>query len=212
MIRNGHAGFGRGVSEKDHNGTSPRPYLSRPSHANKRPTDTPRGQRQPRRDARRVRRLPGPRGRPGSKHGTTHAAMAGRHGPTPDPGRRSTVRRGATCARTSRGTPSAAPVWHAQADSAACRLVSTEAPDALRASRHYEARVSGTGRRFRLDTLTRRLLVELNNAEVGVSSSAASTGSSFRGKPGLRSDRSRPPDHRRRSRSRNWRGAGRLDL
>ncbi len=30
MIRNGHAGFGRGVSEKDHNGTSPRPYLSRP--------------------------------------------------------------------------------------------------------------------------------------------------------------------------------------
>ncbi len=64
--------------------------------------------------------------------------MAWRHGPTPDPGRRSTVRRGATCARTSRSTPGAAPVWHAQADSAACRLWSTEAPDA-RASLALEA-------------------------------------------------------------------------
>ena len=66
----------------------------------------------------------------GSKHARTHAAMAWRHGPTPDPGRRSNVRRGATCARTSRGTPGAVPVWHAQADSVTCRLVSTEAPDA----------------------------------------------------------------------------------
>jgi uncharacterized protein YbjT (DUF2867 family) len=39
------------------------------------------------------------------------------------------------CARTRRGTPGAAPVWHAQADSAACRLVSTEARDAGRPSR-----------------------------------------------------------------------------
>jgi hypothetical protein len=37
--------------------------------------------------------------------------------------------------------PGAAPVWHAKADRAACRLVSTEAPDA-RASRRYEARAS----------------------------------------------------------------------
>ena len=77
----------------------------------------------------------------GSKHGRTHAAMAWRHGPTPDPGRRSTVRRGATCARTSRGTPGAAPVWHAEAGSATCRLVSTEAPDA-RASLALGARAS----------------------------------------------------------------------
>ena len=45
---------------------------------------------------------------------------------------------GATCAHTGRGTPGGAPVWHAQVDRAACRLVSTEAPDA-RASRRYEA-------------------------------------------------------------------------
>ena len=110
--------------------------------------------------------------------------MAWRHGPTPDPGRRSTVRRGATCARTSRGTPGAAPVWHAQADSAACRPVSTEAPDA-RASLALEPRASrATAGGGGSAHLTRRLLVELNNAEVGVSSSAASTGASFRGGAG----------------------------
>ena len=43
---------------------------------------------------------------------------------------------------------------------------------------------------------------------VGLSSNPASTGSSFRGKPGLRSDRSRRPDRRRPGRSRNWRGGG----
>ena len=49
---------------------------------------------------------------------------------------------GALHARVRVGRPGAAPVWHAQADSAAaCRLVSTEAPDA-RASRRYEARAS----------------------------------------------------------------------
>ena len=121
---------------------------------------------------------------PGSKHGRTHAAMAWRHGPTPDPGRRSTVRRGATCGRTSRGTPGAAPVWHAQADSGGCRLVSTEAPDA-RASLALEERASrATAGGVGSAHLTRRLLVELNNAEVGVSSSAASTGASFRGRAG----------------------------
>ena len=41
--------------------------------------------------------------------------------------------------------------------------------------------LQGNRWRCRLGTLTRRLLVELNNAEVDVSSSAASTGSSFRG-------------------------------
>ncbi len=41
----------------------------------------------------------------------------------------------------------------------------------------------------------------------GVSSNPVSTGSSFRGKPGLRSDRSRRPDRRRPGRSRNWRFA-----
>ena len=138
--------------------------------------------------------------------------MAWRHGPTPDPGRRSTVRRGATCARTSRGTPGAAPVWHAQADSAASRLVSTEAPDA-RASLALEARASrATDGGVGCGTLTRRLLVELKNAEVGVSSSATSTGASFRGKPRLRSRSSRRPDHRRPGRSRNGRRGGRSPL
>ena len=41
---------------------------------------------------------------------------------------------------------------------------------------------AGNRWRCRLGTLTRRLLVELNNAEVGVRSSAASTGPSFRGR------------------------------
>ncbi len=63
--------------------------------------------------------------------------------------------------------PGAAPVWHAQADSAACRPVSTEPPDALRASRRYEARVSGTGGRCRLDTLTFRNREE-QQLEIGV--------------------------------------------
>ena len=43
---------------------------------------------------------------------------------------------------------------------------------------------------------------------VAVSSSPANIGSAFRGKPGLRSDRSRRPDHRRRARSRNRRISG----
>ena len=43
---------------------------------------------------------------------------------------------------------------------------------------------------------------------VAISSNPASTGSSFRGKPGLRCGRSRRPDHRRRSRSRNWANTG----
>jgi transcriptional regulator with XRE-family HTH domain len=87
-------------------------------------------------------------------------------------------------ARTSRGTPGAAPVWHAPADSAGCRLVSTEAPDA-RASLALEAAcLQGNRWRCRLGTLTRRLLVELKNAEVDVSSSAASTGASFRERAG----------------------------
>ena len=48
-----------------------------------------------------------------------------------------------------------------------------------------------------------------HHVAVGVGSSPANIGSSFRGKPGLRADRSRGPDHRRRDRSRNWlAGAG----
>jgi hypothetical protein len=120
--------------------------------------------------------------------------------------------------------PGAAPVWHAQADSAAGRLVSTEAPDA-RASRRYEARASrapagGVGsthpsassraERLRLcesqksadrsqsrtsssgwTSATARssssrsaspVLRDSSNGAVGVSSSPASTGSSFRGR------------------------------
>ena len=82
-------------------------------------------------------------------------------------------------------------------------------PRTLGVPRARGACLQGNRWLWRLGTLTRRLLVELKNAEVGVSSSAASTGASFRGKPGLRADRSRPPDHRRRGRSRNWRRAGR---
>ena len=37
MIRNGHAGFGRGVSEKDHKAPRRGPTSADPSQANKRP-------------------------------------------------------------------------------------------------------------------------------------------------------------------------------
>ena len=43
--------FGRGVSEKDRKAPRRGPTSADPSNANKRPTDTPRGQRQPRRSA-----------------------------------------------------------------------------------------------------------------------------------------------------------------
>jgi hypothetical protein len=58
--------------------------------------------------------------------------------------------------------PGAAPVRHAQADCAACGLVSTEAPGRSGVPARRGARLQGTGGRGRLDTLTRRLLVELN--------------------------------------------------
>ena len=75
-----------------------------------------------------------------------------------------------------------------------CRL-STEAPDA-RASLALGACLQGNRWLCRLGTLTRRLLVELKNAEVGVSSSAASTGASFRGKPIRSVAAARPPTAR----------------
>jgi len=138
-------------------------YLYGPRHANKRPTNSP--------------------------HALTPASArqnSRRHGLAAQPyarsGRRSTVRRGAIGARTSRGT--AAPLRYGTPRPTAPAPVGwcLQRPRTPGPSRRYEARASrapagGVGSAHS----TRRLLVELNNAAVGVSSSAASTGSSFRG-------------------------------
>jgi len=58
--------------------------------------------------------------------------------------------------------PGAAPVWHAQAESAARRLASTQATGRSGVPALRGARIQGTGGQRRLDTLTRRLLVEPN--------------------------------------------------
>ena len=59
-----------------------------------------------------------------------------------------------------------------------------QAADARASLAQDGACLQGNRWRCRLGTLTRRLLVELKNVEVGVSSSAASTGASFRGRAG----------------------------
>ena len=71
---------------------------------------------------------------------------AWRRSPSPDPGRRSSVRQGRYMRAYGSQHPGAAPVWHAQADSAACRPVSTEPPGrsegvpALRGARLWHRR------------------------------------------------------------------------
>jgi hypothetical protein len=76
--------------------------------------------------------------------------------------RRSSARQGGYTRAYGSRHPGAAPVWHAQADSAACRLASTQAPGRSGVPALRGARIQGTGGQCRLDTLTRRLLVELN--------------------------------------------------
>ena len=97
--------------------------------------------RRPRRDVRRVRRLPGHKAAPGLSRAERTPQSRGGASPTPDPGQSPSVRQGARPVCYGTRHTGDAPVWHAQADSAACRLVSTAAPDA-RASLALEARAS----------------------------------------------------------------------
>ena len=107
--------------------------------------------------------------------------MAGRHGPTPDPGRRSTVRRALHAAV--RVAASRAPRrYGTPRPTVGVVGWCLQRPRTLGRPSRESRGLQGNRWRCRLGTLTRRLLVELNNAELGVSSSAASTGASFRGR------------------------------
>ena len=137
-------------------------YFYDRSNANKRPTYIPTRYRRPRRAARRVRRLPGHKVAPGLSRAERTPPWRGGAALRPIPAGARAYARGATCARTGRGTPAPLRYGTPRPTAPPVGRCLQSPPDALRASGRYEARVSGTGGRRRLDTLTRRLLVELN--------------------------------------------------
>ena len=122
-------------------------YLYDPSDANKRPTDSPRANASlgATRDARRATRAaygasPGHKAAPGISRAEQTPPCRGGAALCLIPAGAQAHARGATCARTGRGSPAPLPLGRPGRHGAR-RLVSTESPDS-RASRRYAARAS----------------------------------------------------------------------